>query len=459
MAKPFVYGPTFDEMLHPDRVTPAIRRQAVAALQAAPLDPINLFNISWKDASDQVRYILLPHELTGVAAQIAVLIGCGFPTGSHKVGATYSCCIERQACDEIAPGRDRLIWPSTGNYGIGGAYVGPRMNYDSLVLLPELMSQERFDLIRHYGADYIKTPGCESNVKEIYDRANELAREPHTVVVNQFCEFGNYRFHYHVTGHSICEVFANLQRQGTGERLAAFVSAMGSAGTIAAGDLLRQHHPDVRIVGLEPVQCPTLYANGFGAHDIQGIGDKHVTWIHNTDNMDALMCIDEWDCKFGLQLLTEPAGQAVLARARISGEAATRMATVFGISSICNILGAIKAARFYRLNARDVVFTIATDGMDRYRSVLRQMASEQGPLDEELAGRRLESIFRRQDLDYIREGTRHAHDCWANLKYYTWVEQQGRSVAELRRQRDPDYWLEQQARIPEIDRRICERRG
>jgi cysteine synthase len=459
MAREHVYGPTYEEMLYPERIDAAVRKRALAALDKDLLDPVNLYNITWKDESNRVRFVVLPHELTGVAAEIVLLVGRHFATGSHKVGATYCCCIERQVFDEIVPGRDRLIWPSTGNYGIGGAYVGPRMNYDCLVLLPELMSQERFDLIRRYGAEFVKTPGCESNVKEIYDRANVLAREPDTIVLNQFSEFGNYRFHYYVTGHSMLEVFAALQQSGVTERLAGFVSAMGSGGTIAAGELLRQHHPLVRVVGLEPVQCPTLYSNGYGGHDIQGIGDKHSTWIHNTDNMDALMCIDEWDSKNGLQLLAEPPGQAVLRRAGIPDETVAHMSDLFGISTICNILGAIKTAKFYRLGKGDAIFTIATDALDRYRSVLEQMTREKGPMDETRAAVRLESIFHRQGLDYIREGTQHAHDCWANLKYYTWVEQQGKTVEELRRQRDREYWLERQARIAEIDKRIHSRRG
>ncbi|MBP6875594.1 MAG: pyridoxal-phosphate dependent enzyme [Candidatus Eisenbacteria bacterium] len=459
MSRPFVYGPTFEEMRDPGRIAPGVCARAEAAYRENPLDPINLFNIHWKDERGRVRHIVLPRALTGVEASIVVLTGKDFPTGSHKVGATYSCCIEKQVSDEIVPGRDRLVWPSTGNYGIGGAYVAPRMNYASLVLLPEEMSQERFDRIQAYGSDYLKTPGCESNVKEIYDRCHALAKEPHTTIVNQFAEFGNYRFHYHVTGHAILELFQALRAEGRAARLAGFVSAMGSGGTIAAGDLLRQREPDARIVGLEPIQCPTLYANGFGGHDIQGIGDKHVTWIHNTDTMDALMCIDEWDCKKGLQLIAEPAGRNPLVRAGVPEADARRMADLFGISSICNILGAIKTAKFYRLTREDAVFTVATDALDRYPSVLARMNEKLGPMDETEAAVRLESIFHRAGLDYILEGTRHAHDCWANLKYFTWVEQQGKSVAELRRQRDPEYWLAEQARIPEIDRKIVERRG
>ncbi|MBI5486816.1 MAG: pyridoxal-phosphate dependent enzyme [Deltaproteobacteria bacterium] len=454
-----IYGPTFEEMLHPDKIEPTLRRKAREALDKEPLSPLNLYNISWKGADDRVRHLVLPRELTGIDAEIVVLLGRFFPTGSHKVGATYSCCIERQVRGQVQPGKHRLVWPSTGNYGIGGAYVGPRMGYDSLVILPEEMSQERFDKIAWYGAKYVKTPGCESNVKEIYDKTHELEREANTIIVNQFAEFGNYRFHWHVTGNSILALFDELRGKGLGTRLAGFTSAMGSSGTIAAGDRLRQVHPDVRVVGLEPTQCPTLYSNGFGGHDIQGIGDKHVTWIHNTDNMDAMACLDEWDCKKGLQVLAEEPGRRALAKRGVKAELLESMAPSFGISGICNVLGAIKTAKRYRMGRGDILFTIATDGLDRYPSVLAAMTKQLGAMDEAEAERRIESIFHKQADDWTLEATQHAKDCWANLKYYTWVEQQGKTVAELRRQRSREYWLEHQALVPETDRMIREQRG
>jgi cysteine synthase len=458
MTKPYVWGPTFDEMLNPSGLPSDLRKKALAALEGDPLSTLNLFNITWKDASDKIRHVVLPKALTGIEAEICVLIGKGFPTGSHKVGATYSCTVEKQIGGEITPGVHRLVWPSTGNYGVGGAYVGERMNYDSLVILPEEMSQERFDKITWYGAKYVKTPGCESNVKEIYDKTHELMKEPNTIIVNQFAEFGNYRFHYYVTGNTIAELFEDLKRRGVARRCAAVTSAMGSSGTIACGDRVKELHPDFKIIGLEPVQCPTLYSNGFGGHDIQGIGDKHVTWIHNTDNMDAMICIDEWDCKKGMQLLHEDAGVKALARAGADQRTCEAMRGLFGISGVCNILGAIKAAKHYRFGKGDVVFTIATDWIDRYYSVLKQMDEKLGKMDAAGAEVRLESIFHRQGVDYIREGTAHARDCWANLKYYTWVEQQGKTVDELRRQRSQEYWNAHAEKIPAMNKAIAERR-
>ncbi len=457
MAQEFIWGPTFEEMLYPEKIPAALRKEALAALNGDPLSPLNLYNINWKDADNNIRYVILPHELTGVDAEICVIIGCFFPTGSHKVGATYSCTVEKQILEFIKPGRDTLVWPSTGNYGIGGAYVGKRMGYDSIVILPEKMSEERFQQIERYGGCYVKTRGSESNVKEIYDKASELAAD--TVVVNQFSEFANYRFHYYVTGNTLLDLFEDLKKRKVGERFSALISAMGSAGTIASGDRVKQVYPECRVVGLEPVQCPTLYSNGFGAHDIQGIGDRHVTWIHHTDNMDALMCIDEWDCKKGLQLMHEDEGlKALESRGAKPGQLEC-MQNIFGISSICNILGAIKAAKFYEMQQGDVIFTIATDGIDRYHSVLRQMDESLGRMDRSEAEHRLDSIFHKQGLDYIREGTHHAHDCWANLKYYTWIEQQGKDVEELKSQRSTEYWEKEQSKVGKIDKLIRDRRG
>ncbi|MBC7265077.1 MAG: pyridoxal-phosphate dependent enzyme [Chloroflexi bacterium] len=459
--KHLVTGPTFEEMLHPNKIDPAIRRKALEMAKVDPLDPINLFNITWRDANDHIYYEVLPSELTGVDAPIVVLYAKDFPTGSHKVGATYSVLIEKELTGEVDPRIHTLVWPSTGNYGIGGAWVGCRMAFDSIVILPAGMSQERFEQIERYGARVIKTPGCESNVKEIYDKCWELRRsDPKVRVLNQFEVFGNYRFHYYVTGNTIIELAAELEKQGIGKgKVAAFVSAMGSAGTIAAGDRLKQEWPDHKIVGLEPIQCPTLYWNGYGEHDIQGIGDKHATWIHNVMNMDALMCIDDIECKKGLQVLVEEAGwQAMTKRLGIAESKVRVLATIFGISGVCNVLGAIKTVKWYGFGKDDVVVTICTDAIDRYYSVMAQLTEKYGRMDEVEAAIRLESIFHGQKLDWIAEGTREARRRWHNLKYYTWVEQQGKTVEELNAQLDPAFWEAEQARVAEVDRLILEAR-
>ena len=278
------------------------------------------------------------------------------------------------------------MFPSTGNFGIGGAWVGPRMGYRSLVVLPEEMSAERFEKIRAYGAEVVATPGSESNVKEIYDKVRELRVAPRNRILNQFEELGNYRFHYHCTGAAAVEV-----AEGLGLGIGAFVSAMGSAGTIAAGEAIKKLHPGAATVAVEPVQCPTLHNVGFGAHRIEGIGDKHVTWIHNVWATDLLVCVDDLECLEGLQLLHE--GTATLLKEGIDDELARSWVDFFGISGVCNELAAIRAARHYGFGPRQAVVTVATDAFDRYPSVLRRLDREQGPMDAEKARRRL-GIFR-----------------------------------------------------------------
>jgi cysteine synthase len=362
----------------------------------------------------------------------------------------------------LEPSRHTLVWPSTGNYGIGGAYVGCRMNFDSVVILPQGMSRERFELIHGYGARTIATPGSESNVKEIYDKCKELkASDPDRVrILNQFEVMGNYRFHYYVTGNTVVELAAELAALGVGDgKIAAFVSAMGSAGTIAAGDRLKQVWTGHRIVGVEPVQCPTLYMNGYGSHDIQGIGDKHVTWIHHVRNMDALVCVDDLQCKKGLRFLTEEAGRKLMVdRLGIPEPEVRQISRIFGISGVCNVLAAIKTAKFYRFGKRDVIVTVLTDAIDRYYSVMKELTAAEGPMVVRDAESCLGEIFHGQSPDWIQEGNAEARARWHNLKYFTWVEQQGKTVAELNAQLDPEYWEAEQEKVADVDRLIKQAR-
>lgn len=453
-------GPTFEEMLHPETIAPATRAKAVQMRTQDPLDPINLYNISWRGLDDgAIRHAVLPRELTGVEAPIVVLYGRDFPTGAHKVGAAYSVLAEMTLFGQVDPKVHTVVWPSTGNYGIGGAWVGGRMGTRSIVVLPEQMSQERFAKIESYGATVIKTPGCESNVKEIYDKTWELRRDPNIRILNQFEVMGNYRFHYHVTGNTIVELAAELKDRGVGNgRIAAYCSAMGSAGTIAAGDRIKQVFPEAKTVGLEPTQCPTLYNNGYGGHDIQGIGDKHVTWIHNVMNMDAIICLDDIECKKGLQFLTEEPGMDRLVRLGVAPALVEKLSTIFGISGVCNVLGAIKAAKHYHFGPNDVIVTICTDAIDRYHSVMEEMTRTYGVMDATEAAVRLGAIFHGQKTDWIKDGTPDVRRQWHNLKYYTWVEQQGKTVAQLDAQLSPSWWAEHQQMVPEIDTRIKQAR-
>jgi len=427
--------PTLDELLNPGTQDPSIRSRLT---EADELDPIRLFDITWK-RDGGVDHVIVPPEVSGVEATIVVISGRRFPTGSHKVGPAYSCARDKLVNGEIRQDGSTLVFPSTGNYGIGGAWVGPRLGFRSLVVLPEEMSAERFEKIRAYGAEVIATPGSESNVKEIYDEVRRLRQNPDNRILNQFEEMGNYRFHHHVTGNSIAWLIEQLGLP----RVDAFVSAMGSAGTIAAGDRLKQIWGDCRTVGLEPVQCPTLYEVGFGAHAIEGIGDKHVTWVHNVRAMDLLFCIDDQACLDGLQLLQE-GRELVGLDWDVDG--------VFGVSGLCNLIGAIKTAKHWGLGRGSVIVTLATDGFDRYPSVLRRMDRTCGPQTREVAERRLEAL-RSTTPDWAQDGTLAVRKRWHNQKYFTWVEQQGRTVEELNALWDPEFWLAEQAKLSGLDER------
>lgn len=457
MSKVPVIGPTFDEMLHPWTIEPEIRNKALSAKKNDPLNPINLFNITWRDQDDEVYHFILPKELTGVDCNIIVMYGKNFPSGSHKVGPTYSILAEKTVKGEVDPSKHTMVWPSTGNFGIGGAWVARGMNYDSIVILPEQMSKERFDTIKRYGSKVVATHGCESNVKEIYDETKKLyANDPQRIrIMNQFQEFGNYRFHYHVTGGTMVELVKE-KKIGNG-KIAALVAAAGSSGILASGDKIKQNFSDAKIVCLEPTKCPTISMNGYGDHDIQGIGDKHVTWVHNVMNTDAVALIDDVDSKKMLQVLTDKEGVKLL-KEIVDPSLVDFISDKFGISGVCNVIGAIKMAKFYGFKKDDNVFVMATDSIDRYGSVMDEMTKTYGKLDRVEAKARLERIFHYQEPSCVFEGDKYNRERWHNLKYFTWVEQQGKNVEELNAQKHQAYWQEQQGMVDKMNAMIKEYR-
>jgi cysteine synthase A len=446
MKKIPVVGPTYEEMLHPWTIDPIIRKRALEMKGQDPLHPINLYNITWRDEKDGFQYFVLPPAFTGIKANIIVMYAKYFPSGSHKVGPTYSVLTERTVTHQVDPGHHTLVWPSTGNYGVGGAWVSSRMNYKSLVILPEDMSKERFDMIRAYGSEVIATPGCESNVKEIYDKTHELTREDpeHIRILNQFDSFANYRFHYYVTGGTLLEL---VKEEAIGDgKIAALVATVGSAGTIASGDRIKEEFPHCKIVSGEPIQCPTLALNGYGAHDIQGIGDKHVTWIHNVMNNDGVVLIDDMECKRLLKVITSETGQAYL-KTIMDPALVDLMKDKLGISGVANIIGAIKTAKYYDFKENENIMVIATDSMDRYYSVMAAMPE----IDEAQARAVHERNSLYQSSEPYFEGDRYNRLRWHNLKYYTWVEQQGKVVEDLDCMINQDFWHAEAAKVSEMD--------
>jgi len=366
MAK-IPFGPTYEEMLHPEVVEASILEKARAAKETNELDPINLFNITWKDREGRIEKIVLPKALTGVDANIVVLLGKYFPSGSHKVGPAYATLIEGCVDGTIIPGKHTILGPSTGNFGIGVSYICHLMNYDAIVIMPDNMSKERYDRIRRYGATLDLTPGTESDVILTLERTYELKKNPKNHSLAQFELLPNYRFHRHVTGNSCIEAVKGI---GNG-RIACFASAPGSAGTLAAGDQIKSVFPEAKIAALEPYECSTLTNGGRGQHRIEGIGDKMCTLIHNVLTTDFVVLIEDDACVRGLKVIHD--GTKILVEAGIEESTAKEMTELFGVSGICNILGAIKMAKHLRLGPDDNVVTIATDGFDRYDSVLQDL--------------------------------------------------------------------------------------
>ncbi len=353
--------PTYDQMKHPERIPEAIREK-LKTIGLWDLDPLNLFRITWKNdvatgGFGKVNYIEYPSELTGVKARILALVGKFFPTGAHKVGATFGPLVSRMVRGEFDPTRQKAVWPSTGNYCRGGAFNSYLLGAHAVAILPEEMSRERFQWLEKVGAEIIATPGCESNVKEIYDKCWELhhSRGDDVVILNQFAEFPNPMWHYEVTGAAMEEVLGT--EMGPKQRFAGVALSTGSAGTIACGDYMKKVFPTSRICASEAVQCPTLLNNGFGGHRIEGIGDKHVPWVHNVRNTDLLVGIDDEDTIRAIRLFNEPAGRETLKAAGVPLALVDKL-DLLGISGTCNLLSAIKMAKHYEMDENDVIFTI-----------------------------------------------------------------------------------------------------
>ena len=449
--------PTFEQMIHPESIKESTKEQ-LKSVSLWELNPLNLFRITWKNEPKAegsqfggVNFLEIPTELTGVQARIFALVGKWFPTGAHKVGASYACLVPRLVTGQFDPTQHKAVWPSTGNYCRGGAYNSALLGCESIAILPEEMSKERFEWLKTVAGEVIATPGSESNVKEIYDKCHELlATRDDIVIFNQFDEFGNYLWHYHVTGQAMAEVLQNTMKEG--DCFAGVTSSTGSAGTIACGDYLKKKYPHSKIAAVEALQCPTLLQNGFGAHRIEGIGDKHVPWIHNVRNTDMVVAVDDEFCMNLIRLFNEPVGQEYLVSVGVNDEMIQSL-DLIGISGVGNLISAIKFAKYYDLTERDVVFTIFTDSMELYQSRLAELRTQFGDYTRDDAIRDYHRYLMGITTDFMLELTYPERKRVHNLKYFTWIEQQGKEVDELNAQwyDYPEYWTRIQEQMPEID--------
>ncbi|MGE0202471.1 MAG: pyridoxal-phosphate dependent enzyme [Hyphomicrobiaceae bacterium] len=463
LAEKKVRLPTFAELADPRRA-PGSVRATCESVDADAADPANLYRVHWfndrarKGIVDVPVHVELPRSLTGTDARIVVAIGALFPMiGAHKVLAAYACLAPRLVSGRFDPTRQRAVWPSTGNYCRGGVAISRILGCRGVAVLPAGMSQERFEWLGRWvsdPADIVRTPGTESNVKEIYDKCAELERDPANEILNQFSEFANYLGHWCATGRALERVYEHLTLASPSLRLAGYVSASGSSGTLAAGDYLKGRH-GTRIAVVEAVECPTLLKNGYGEHNIQGIGDKHVPLIHNVMNTDCVIGISDKATDALNAVFNTEAGRRLLAARGVPAALIADLG-LFGLSSIANILGAIKLAKQQQLGPDDLVVTVATDGAALYQSELKGYVERQhaGAYTNEAAVAALAAHLDGADTEHMLETRHEDRERIFNLGYFTWVEQQGIALPDFDRRKSQSFWHGLQELIPIWDEMI-----
>lgn len=428
--------PTFAQMRNPEK-TPEKIREKLKDVGLWDVNPLNLFRITWKNEAKETggqfqetpNYVEIPAQLSGVPCRIVAMAGKWFPTGCHKVGASFGCLVPRLVTGQFDATYHHAVWPSTGNYCRGGAFNSKLLACDSVAILPAEMSKERFTWLSQIAGQVIATPGCESNVKEIFDKTWELRKDPSMMIFNQFEEMGNPLWHYQVTGSALETLYEAVKHPGN--RLAGACFTSGSAGTMSAGDYLKEKYPGMKLAVGEALQCPTLLDNGFGGHRIEGIGDKHVPWIHNVKNTDMVIDIDDEDSQRLLRLFNTPEGYAYLTKTLGLDEALVEKLSWLGISGIANVLCCIKMAKYYELTENDVLVTVLTDSAAMYQSRIAELSDLHGAYTTHEAaldhGLHLLGLKTDNMLELRYEDRKRIH----NLKYYTWVEQQARNVQDL----------------------------
>ncbi|MEA4941568.1 MAG: pyridoxal-5-phosphate-dependent protein subunit beta [Oscillibacter sp.] len=428
--------PTVAQMQHPETIPEKVQSK-LKDVGLWDVNPLNLFRITWKNEAKETgglfqavpNYVELPSSLTGVPCRIVAMAGKWFPTGCHKVGASFGCLAPRLVTGQFDATYHKAVWPSTGNYCRGGAFNSKLLACESVAILPAEMSKERFDWLKTIAGEIIATPGCESNVKEIFDKTWELKQDPQYMIFNQFEEMGNPLWHYNVTGNALADLFEAIKRPGDSFAGACFTS--GSAGTMSAGDLLKEKYPHLKLAVGEALQCPTILENGFGGHRIEGIGDKHIPWIHNVKNTDMAIAIDDEDSQRLLRLFNTAEGRKYLKEELHLDDALIEQLTWLGISGIANVLCCIKMAKYYELTEHDVVGTVLTDSAVMYGSRIQELNEQYGAYSAKDAAvdHSLHMLGLKTDnlLELTYEDRKRIH----NLKYYTWVEQQGRTVQDL----------------------------
>ena len=459
--------PTFGELSEPSTI-PAAVKEKLAAVDPDAAHPLNLFRVHWhndearRGTVEVPRYLSLPPSITGVQARILVAFGDHFPMiNAHKVLPAYGCLVPRLVTGQFDPAVHRAVWPSTGNYCRGGVAISRILGCHGVAVLPAGMSRERFAWLEKWcldpSTDIVRTPGTESNVKEIYDECARIDKDPKNVIFNQFCEFANYLIHLNATGRALEKVFQAERAAHPALSLAAFTSATGSAGTLAAGDWLKDRL-GAKIVAVEASECPTLLRNGYGEHNIQGIGDKHIPYIHNVMNTDLVAGISDRATDALYVLFTTEVGRAYLRERQGVPASVVDQLHHFGFSGIANVLAAIKTAKLLRLGADDAIVTVATDGSGLYSTEREKVLARDFPrgFDTVSAGETFGRFVLGQGTGELLELGRLERERIFNLGYFTWVEQQGVSLAEFDARKSQGFWRDLRALVPAWDAMIGE---
>ena len=454
--------PKISELCEPNIINKGIKNK-LKKIDKNSTNPMNLFRVHWFNNREHSSFlkvpehIVLPSEFTGVEAKIIVNIGRLFPLiTAHKVLAAYGCLLPRILNGSFDYEYNKAVWPSTGNYCRGGVAISRILGLKSVAILPEGMSKERFDWLEQWVSDkndIIKTIGTESNVKEIYDACNELEKDKKYDIINQFNEFYNYGIHRAVTGPSFEKSFQTVK--GNSNLQARFyVSASGSSGTLAAGDYLKEHL-NTKIAVVEATECPTLLNNGYGEHNIQGIGDKHVPLIHNVMNTDFVVGVSDKTTNNLNMIFNTKVGQNYLTDKKGFDIDFVRLLPEFGFSSIANIVASIKLAKYMNLSKDDAIITVATDGADLYLSELNKSKEDfEGIFDEtscaEIFGQYMKAI----SVDNTLELNQREKERIFNLGYYTWVEQQGVDINDFEKRKNQNFWNDQYKYMLSLDKKI-----
>ena len=454
--------PKVSELCNPHSINEDIKNK-LKTVDKDAMDPLNLFRVHWFNNRDYSNFskvpehIVLPSEFTGVEAKIIVNIGRLFPLiTAHKVLAAYGCLLPRILNGTFDYENHKAVWPSTGNYCRGGVAISRILGLKSVAILPEGMSKERFAWLEKWVEDkndIIKTTGTESNVKEIYDACNELAKDPNNVIINQFSEYYNYAIHRAVTGPSLERSFKKVK--GDSNLKARFyVSASGSSGTLAAGDYLKERLLS-KIAVVEATECPTLLYGGYGEHNIQGIGDKHVPLIHNVMNTDFVVGISDQATNYLNLIFNTEIGQKYLIEKKGLEDNLVKRFPEFGFSSIANILASIKLAKYMNLSSDDAILTVATDGADLYSTELEKIKKDfVGSFDTAACAELYGQYFQGATTDHMLELSQRDKERIFNLGYYTWVEQQGIDLSHFEARRNQAFWDQHLQNMLDLDEEI-----